>query len=187
MKNLIIQLTIFLITLSGYSQDTIQKKLERIKSEVNEMSLNKDITRSTFYFIRHAEKDRSDPKNKNPNLTEIGKDRAIRWRDFFKHVQFDVVYSTDYNRTKQTARPTAEENNLEITLYNPRQINGSTFLENNSGKTVLVVGHSNTTPKFVNAILNEEKFGQIDDNNNGNLYVVSIINNNMSVALYHVN
>jgi broad specificity phosphatase PhoE len=48
------------------------------------------------------------------------------------------------------------------------------FAHNTKGKTVLVVGHSNTTPAFVNAVLGEKKYDNIDDNNNANLYIVSI-------------
>jgi len=32
---------------------------------------------SEFFLIRHAEKDRTDPDNKNPNLNEKGKLRAL--------------------------------------------------------------------------------------------------------------
>ena len=42
----------------------------------------------------------------------------------------------------------------------------------NNGKTVLVVGHSNTTPEFVNALIKNDFYDQIEDNNNGNLYYV---------------
>ena len=50
----------------------------------------------------------------------------------------------------------------------------SIFLQETKGKTVLVVGHSNTTPAFVNKILAVEKYKDIDDNNNANLYIVTI-------------
>ena len=91
-----------------------------------------------------------------------------------EHVKFDAVYSTDYNRTKETAQPTAEKNGLEITIYDPRDLNSEDFINNTNGKTVLVVGHSNTTPTFVNAVLGQEKYKSIDDNNNANLYIITI-------------
>ena len=129
---------------------------------------------STFYFIRHAEKDRSDKENRNPNLTEQGILRAAKWSIVLQHVDFDAVYSTDYNRTKQTAQPTAEKNGLELTMYDPRNLDGKAFISENKGKKVLVVGHSNTTPAFVNAVIGKEKHAQIDDNNNANLYIVTV-------------
>ena len=129
---------------------------------------------TTYYFIRHAEKDRSDSSNKDPNLVQKGVFRAAKWSYVLEHVKFDAVYSTDYNRTKQTAQPTAEKNSVEITHYNPSELNSEDFIENTKGKTVFVVGHSNTTPAFVNLVIGKDKYKDIDDNNNSNLYIVTI-------------
>jgi len=129
---------------------------------------------TTYYFIRHAEKNRSDANDKNPHLIQNGILRAAKWSLVFEHIKFDAVYSTDYNRTKETAQPTAETNGLAITIYDPRQLNSETFIADTKGKTVLVVGHSNTTPMFVNAVLGEKKYDAIDDSNNANVYIVSI-------------
>lgn len=129
---------------------------------------------STYYFIRHAEKDRSDPSDKNPHLTEIGKARAAHWSDILSEVKFDAVYSTDYNRTKETAQPTTMKNNLELQIYDPNTIDAKSFMKDTKGQTVLIVGHSNTTPEFVNKILGDKKYQDIDDSNNGNLYIVTI-------------
>jgi phosphohistidine phosphatase SixA len=97
------------------------------------------------------------------------------------------VYSTDYNRTKQTAQPTAAKNNLEISIYDPSNLDGPLFIESNKGKTVLVVGHSNTTPSFVNAVINEEKYDSIDDLNNGKLFMVSIIDGTAKTTVLQIN
>jgi broad specificity phosphatase PhoE len=129
---------------------------------------------STFYFIRHAEKDRTNMDDKDPKLKEEGILRAAKWSLVLQHIKFDAVYSTDYNRTKQTAQPTAEKNGLELTMYDPSNLDGKAFLEANKGKTVLVVGHSNTTPAFVNAVLGEQKYQDIADDNNANLYIVTV-------------
>ncbi|TXG35378.1 SixA phosphatase family protein [Seonamhaeicola maritimus] len=142
---------------------------------------------STYYFIRHAEKDRSNPDYKNPHLTDIGVQRAENWSKILDSIKFDLVYSTDYNRTKETAKPTALKNNIEITIYKPHPIKAGTFLKNTNGKTVLIVGHSNTIPSFVNAILKQEKYNIIEDNNNGNLYIISIINGKVSDRLISFN
>ena len=47
---------------------------------------------TTYYFIRHAEKDTNDPQNKDPHLTEAGLERAQRWAEVFKKVKFDVIF-----------------------------------------------------------------------------------------------
>ena len=129
---------------------------------------------SSYYFIRHAEKDKSDKSNKNPNLIMEGVLRAAKWSLVFDNLKFDAIYSTDYNRTRDTTKPTAEKNDLDITIYDPRNIDVKTFLETTKGKTVLVVGHSNTTPMFVNSILGTKKYQSIDETNNANLYIVTV-------------
>ena len=73
------------------------------KAEASKESETPEVT--VYYLIRHAEKDRSDKKNKNPELTKQGNNRAAYWASVFKEVPFDAVYSTDYNRTIQTATP----------------------------------------------------------------------------------
>ncbi|MDN3493987.1 SixA phosphatase family protein [Winogradskyella bathintestinalis] len=143
-------------------------------SSCKEKTENKDSAVSTYYLIRHAEKDRTDHRNKNPDLTEAGLQRASHWAIYFKDVKFDAVYTTDYNRTKQTAKPTANANGLELQLYNPSVIKMEEFLNKTKGGTVLIVGHSNTTPKFVNNLLGQEKYKDIADDNNANLYVVTV-------------
>ena len=147
---------------------------------------NEDVI-ATYYLIRHAEKDRSDKTNRNPELTEEGLQRAENWAKHFKDLKFDAVYSTDYNRTKQTAMPTATANNVELQFYNPSDIKIEEFIKNTKGKTVLIVGHSNTTPKFANGLLGEEKYEDIADDNNANLYIVTITKNGKTSQLSIVN
>jgi broad specificity phosphatase PhoE len=145
---------------------------------------NSEVT--TYYFIRHAEKDRSDSSNADPHLTETGKMRAQKWSSIFNTITFDAIYSTDYNRTKETAEPSATKNNLELTLYNPEKIDLEKFLIETYGKTILIVGHSNTTPFFINDIIGQNKYDHIDDNNNGNLYIVTIINDKITDQVLYI-
>jgi len=140
-----------------------------------------------IYLIRHAEKDRSDVKNRNPELNELGKKRALKWVQVFKNIELDKIYSTNYNRTIQTVTPISEENNIDVSIYSPSKINYENFISENIGAKVLVVGHSNTIPFFVNGLINKEFYQQIDDLNNSNLYVVTICSNNISHKLLYVN
>ena len=149
------------------------------------ISYAQEIT--TYYFISHAEKLRIDKTDKNPNLNFNGYKRAEAWKDVFSDVPFAAIYSTDYNRTKLTAKPTATSKNLPILLYNPNMMYSEAFQNNTKGKTVLVVGHSNTTNVFVNKILGIEKYNEIKDNNNSNLYIVTISNGETSSILLKIN
>lgn len=129
---------------------------------------------TTYYFIRHAEKDRSDTSEKDPHLTGEGHKRAQDWNIILQHIQFDAVYATNYNRTKETGLPIAATNNLDIISYNADSYFDTTFQSATKGKTVLIVGHSNTIPEFVNAVIGKEKYEHIDDANNGNLYIITL-------------
>jgi len=141
---------------------------------------------TTYYLVRHAEKDRSDKTNSNPELTDLGHQRALRWSSVFDNVTFDAVYSTNYLRTIATAKPTATAQGLAIQFYNPRELYSKEFQQATMGKSVLVVGHSNTTPQFVNAILGAERYSDIQDDNNANLYIVTRINEETSVVLLKI-
>lgn len=129
---------------------------------------------TTYYLIRHAEKDRSNSSDRDPQLTEKGKERAANWANILKEIDLDAVYSTPYARTMQTAQPTATKNNVRIQNYDSKNLYSKEFQEATKGKKVLVVGHSNTTPQFVNAILQHSKYDDIDDDENGALYIVKI-------------
>jgi len=124
---------------------------------------------TTYYFIRHAEKD--------PNLTAEGLKRAQRWAEVLKDIPLDMVLSTNYKRTLQTGAPIAGSKQLSIENFNASNGFDDEFRKRTHGKSVLVVGHSNTTPQFVNEILGEEKYANIDDTENGALFIVQILPN----------
>jgi broad specificity phosphatase PhoE len=135
---------------------------------------------TTYYFIRHAEKVDS---SQNPDLSEKGLKRAELWNKIFSEIGFNEIYSTDYKRTLQTASPTATTKKIEVKIYNPKTLNIDSFKKETSGKKVLIVGHSNTTPKFVNDIINQNLFSDIEDATFGNLYIVTIIDGIISSQL----
>ena len=151
------------------------KKLQTLLLFILIVACNSNET-TTYYLIRHAEKDRTNPTNRNPNLNSEGLIRASNWAKYFETVALDAVYSSDYKRTQQTAEPTAAEKSLLIQFYDPNKMYDAIFQKVTLGKSVLVVGHSNTTPAFVNLILEQEKYQSMNDKDNSSLYVVTIQN-----------
>ena len=145
------------------------------------------VTEATYYLIRHADKERGPDAGTDPDLTAKGLARAEFWAQTLQDVDFDAVYSTDYVRTRKTALPVAQANDLPLTIYDAQNLYDETFQQETAGKTVLVVGHSNTTPAFVNSILGEEKYGEIDDSVFGNLYIVKIKDGQTQVELQEYN
>jgi 2,3-bisphosphoglycerate-dependent phosphoglycerate mutase len=142
---------------------------------------------TTYYLIRHSEKDRTNPRDRNPNLNIEGEKRAQSWAEYFKDTQIDAVYSTNYNRTIQTPTPTAFSNNLKVAIYNPNNMYDSVFQKKTKGKSVLVVGHSNTTPVFANKILDEDKYVNMADDDNATLFIITIKGDEISSETKKVN
>ena len=143
---------------------------------------------TSLYLIRHAEKVRDNSENKNPHLNAKGLLRANKWKDILKHVKFDKVISTNLFRTLETASPISKSNDLKINTYVPSKEFYENFIKQNTGKTILIVGHSNTTPSFVNSLIEEDFYKDIKDDNNGNLYhVYKCGNSSPNHVLYYIN
>lgn len=129
---------------------------------------------ATYYLIRHAEKDRKDPKNQDPGLNIDGMMRAQAWADYFGPIKLDEIYYTKYMRTKQTISLIAQRKAIAPIRYEPNTIYSEEFLKHTNGKAVLLVGHSNTIPQMVNKLIGEEKYEEMDDNDNATLFKVTI-------------
>ncbi len=141
---------------------------------------------TNFYLIRHAEKVRSDKTDSNPDLNEKGLLRAHNWKNYFSNKNISKIYSTNYKRTLNTIKPLALENGLEALIYSASDIEYNDFIKSNIGETILIVGHSNTIPGFVNKLINDNYYDQIEDTNNSNLYIVSICKSKITHRLIKV-
>ena len=141
---------------------------------------------STFYLIRHAEKVRTDKSDKDPKLNEYGMLRAIKWQEYFSDKNISKIYSTNYKRTLETVKPIQESSDIVPIIYSTADIDYKNFIISNKTEVVLVVGHSNTIPDFVNGLISENVYSQIDDLNNSNLYVVNICESGTSHKLLKI-
>jgi len=128
---------------------------------------------TTLFLVRHAEK--AGNALADPPLTPTGGARADELAYILKHVKFDAIYSTPFERTKQTVLPTAKERGLEVLLYKP---NDKDFIKNVlhafPGGTVLIVGHSNTIPRLANELAGQSDFSDLDDAIYDNLFIASV-------------
>ncbi|MEX2349257.1 MAG: phosphoglycerate mutase family protein [Flavobacteriaceae bacterium] len=142
--------------------------------------------KTTYFLIRHSEKDRSNPDDQDPALEDAGFERAEKWADIFADIKLDAVYSSDFKRTIQTATPTAESKGLEIISYDPHGVYETNFIEDTKGKNILVVGHSNTIPKLANYLLDEEKYSDIPDDVDGRLYIITVLGKNKTSVMLNL-
>ena len=104
----------------------------------------------TLYLVRHAEK--LQDGSRDPLLTEAGKSRAESLSLWLKDKRIRDIWSTDYQRTRSTAKPLIQAQGSELKLYDPRQLQqfGEQLLNNQVN--ALVVGHSNTTPELARVL-----------------------------------
>jgi broad specificity phosphatase PhoE len=102
--------------------------------------------------VRHAEKL---AEGDDPALSDAGRARAQRLADLLRDAPLVAAYATDTQRARQTAKPSADEHGLALTLYDPR-VPPAEFVarlrELHPHGTVLVVGHSNTAPAIAAAL-----------------------------------
>ena len=140
---------------------------------------------TNIYLIRHAEKIRSDKNEKDPLLNKIGLLRAQKWSEIFEKIEIDKILSTNTKRTISTVIPTSTDKKIEIEIYSPDKIDYESFLKENKGRKVLIVGHSNTIPETTNKLIKNNFYSDIEDNNNSNLYYVNICNGIISHELLY--
>ena len=105
------------------------------------------------WMVRHAEKDTSDLKERDPDLSEAGARRAEALKKALKGQKLDSIFSTDYKRTKLTGFPLADIAGINIKIYEPSK--GAQIVkalkENALGKKILIIGHSNTVLELIEA------------------------------------
>ena len=109
--------------------------------------------------------------------------RAQTWKTIFKEVTFDKIYSTAYYRTLETAAPTAKDHQINVEDYDPRNLYSPNFKKATQGKTVLVVGHSNTTTYLANKISGVQNYTDINERIHGNLYIIQCIGDTVTTQL----
>ncbi len=129
---------------------------------------------TNIYLIRHAEKIRSDKNEKDPLLNKTGLLRAQKWSEIFEKIEIEKILSTNTKRTISTVIPTSTDKEIEIEIYSPDKIDYESFLKENKGRKVLIVGHSNTIPETTNKLIKNNFYSDIEDNNNSNLYYINI-------------
>lgn len=125
------------------------------------------------FLVRHAERadDGAMTGREDPHLSDAGFERANILAEMLRNAEIQYVYSTDYIRTKETARPTAEVAGVEIRIYDPDEPEAFAVTLAGTPGRYLVVGHSDTTPALVSA-LGGDPHGKIESMEYDRLYLV---------------
>jgi len=133
-----------------------------------------------LYLVRHAEKQAVE--GKDPDLTDAGNYRSEQLAKFLQDKGIRKIWSSDYQRTRNTAGPLASKLGLKLSLYDPRDLPAlaNELLEDRN--TALIVGHSNTTPDLTR-LLCQCDISDMDESEYDLLFVVSISGDETNVEI----
>ncbi len=135
------------------------------------------------WVVRHAEKDTKNPKDQDPDLSEIGAKRAEALKKELKGQRIDSIFSTDYKRTKLTGFPLADITGINIKTYDPSKVDVliKSLKMNAQGKKILIIGHSNTVLEIIEAFGGKRPLDKLTDNDYSYLFSLTIKGNKVDV------
>ncbi len=182
----------YILLLAFVSVSCQEKKANQNEGDVTAEAINEylkipESTITTFYLMRHADKDTINGDKNDPPLTEEGKKRAENWAEYFSNETINAIYTTNYDRTMHTIFYLARDKDISAEIYYPGQLFDNEFLKKVQGQNVVIVGHSNTIPQMVNKMIGEEKYSDIDDDDYNNLYVVTFKGTKATAEVKEVN
>jgi len=134
----------------------------------------------TIILVRHAEKDASENMVKaDPELSPEGRQRAINFFEKVKKYKPQQIFSTNLRRTRFTADPLAtnlnEKFRMFVQSYDPAKLQDfAKLLTNLKSKSIVVVGHSNTTPRLANLLIKQDKYKDLDESVYNQIYIIRI-------------
>ena len=131
-------------------------------------------TTTTVILLRHAEKG---SEASDPDLSNAGSKRAKSLVVLLQKTKIDAIYSTAFKRTRNTVKPLAESKGLSVTLYDATKIEEvDALLQKHTGGTIVLCGHSNTTPTIINYLTgHKDEYNSFEDSDYGNLVIISVV------------
>jgi 2,3-bisphosphoglycerate-dependent phosphoglycerate mutase len=132
---------------------------------------------TTYYIVRHAEKESSTAMTNNAMtgdvpLSEAGKQRAEALKDALRKENIKYIFSTNYIRTESTVQPLATALNIPIETYDLKDAGFMKRLRSLDGNA-LIVGHSNTVDDLVNDLMGKKEIaGDLVDSEYGDLFIL---------------
>jgi 2,3-bisphosphoglycerate-dependent phosphoglycerate mutase len=140
---------------------------------------------TTYYIVRHAEKETANTMTSDVPLSDAGKQRAQALKELLQKENIKHVFSTNFIRTKSTAQPLANAINIPIEIYDPKDPTFISKLKSLNG-TILIVGHSNTVDDLVNELSGKKEVnGDLSDSEYGDLFIIRKKGNKIAFEKKH--
>jgi len=126
---------------------------------------------TTVWIVRHAEKDKSNPQDTDPSLSEEGKIRAGDLATYLKKVKFDVAFATPTKRAHQTLDSLVIPKVID---YKDIKSLVDSIKTNYVGKTVIIAGHSNTVLELIEAFGGKKPKEELTDDDYDYIFELSV-------------
>jgi broad specificity phosphatase PhoE len=136
---------------------------------------------TTVIFVRHADTDASmaGPDDDAP-LNARGRQRAELLADFLENVDVtgsvNAIYASDKRRTQETAAPLAKRLNIPVQIADHLDPKGfmDQVRDDNPGKIVLIVSHSNTIQPLIDELHGSKNLKPFASDEFNRVYIVTI-------------
>ena len=106
-----------------------------------------------IFIVRHAERAAiSGRVPSDTGLSATGRERADALASELKDAQIAAIYTSEFQRTKETAAPLAKSLGIRPEVVSADDLRGLLAELKAARGNVLVVGHSNTIPQILNGL-----------------------------------
>lgn len=121
-----------------------------------------------IYVMRHLERD----AGRDPDLNAVGVANAERLAMWFRRDPPRAIYVTQFKRARQTAVPLAARLRVTPVSYDANAPEPMLTAVRAARHPVLIVGHSNTVPRLVEALGGPKATGDLADTDYGRIWVL---------------
>lgn len=130
---------------------------------------------TTVYLVRHAERDTA-ASQPDPALSAVGLVRAQALSQLLARRRPAALFTTDTRRTRATLVPLGVAARLTPQVYDPAvpAALAARIREDYAGKTVVVVGHSNTLLPLIEALGGTPPVEEINESEYDYLFTVRL-------------
>lgn len=140
------------------------------------------------WVVRHAEKLTDNPKDRDPQLSPIGMNRAEALKKYLGGQRVDSIFATNYKRTKLTGFPLADKIGINVKTYNVENQKelAKQLIANAKGKKILIIGHSNTVLDVIEAFGGEKPLKElIEEYDYDYIFALTIKGDKVTVKVDH--
>lgn len=132
-------------------------------------------SRTTYYIVRHVEKETATNMGNDVPLSTAGKLRAQALADSLPSNIY-TIYSTNFMRTRSTIEPYMNQNGIPLSTLHLYGSDSLHYYIQNWRKTIvtniIIVGHSNTVDDIVNGLMEKKILNDLPDSRYSDLFIV---------------